>query len=200
MVDEGPQRDEGRKPRAAAAMDGLAMNEVPSSATQETSEVRWRAGKLWLLLLGVLAAIVLLAYGARTFLNMPPGAEAEQSLRARLQETDAWQSGTVLGVQYVSGDRIRVDLARSAVGQSSAVRPAMIEVMQILREQRPGRDLYIDGYQGSDRTVEVEYRQKGGLEMPGGGVEPDIRVRIEGEAEGGIGARVRPSGRSTPGP
>ena len=69
--------------------------------------------------------------------------------------------------------------------------------MAVLMEERPGRDLYIDGYQEDERIVRVEYRSKSTLIGPGGDTIADIVVRVKGDPEGGMGeayGRARPGG------
>lgn len=193
--DESKDQDQEQ---AGPRFAGLAMNEVPAAVTQEPSEVRRRVGIRWLWLVLVLAVVAVVAYGAKTFLNMPPGQEAEQRLRDALARTEAWGSGMVMKAQYTAGDRIRVEYGTAAL-DPAAVRKATIEVMKTFIRERPGRDLYIDGYRGGRQIASAEYRQKGGIRGEGGRIEPDIRVKVEGEAEGGIGQLVKPSGRAAPG-
>lgn len=195
---EEETKDRARE-QAGLRFAGLGMNVVPAAVTQEPSEVRHRASIRWLWLVAVLAVVAVVAYGAKTFLNMPPGQQAEQRLRDALARTEAWGSGMVMKAQYTAADRIRIEYGTAALDPAT-VRKATIEVMKVFMQERPGRDLYIDGYRGDHQVASAEYRQKGGIRGEGGRIEPDIRVKVEGEAEGGIGQLVKPSGRAAPGP
>lgn len=191
MVEQGRQGASEKK--GPAGLQGLAMNEVPSSATQEASELPRRAGWRWLLLLAILVLVGLLGYGARMMINVAPGEAAQQELEGKLKQMALWRMGEVLGARYVAGDRIRVDFAAEMGLNAPSLRSATIAVMKVLMIERPNRDLYIDGYQGERQIVQAEYHQKGKLQVAGGGFEPDITVRVEGEPEGGIGQLVKPS-------
>lgn len=178
--------------------DKLAMNEIAPSITQEPSEMPKRIRWMWLVVLAVLIGVAALGFGMRQMLNMPPGEEAQQRLRTRVETTDAWQSGTVLKVQYTAGDRLRVDFSTTIQPEPTTLRKATIEVMKALMQERPDRDLFIDGFQGDRQVVSGEYRAKGKLAVAGGGLEPNIAVRVAGEPEGGIGQLVKPSGAGAP--
>jgi hypothetical protein len=193
-VAEGSGRKDEGRPEGVARFEGLTMNVVPSSITKEASEAPRRAGWRWLLLVVVLVGVFLLGYAGRKMLNVAPGREAEQRLRARLQTMSVFQLGQVLEVRYLAGDRLRVDLAPSLDADTSTLRKVTIEVMKAFMVERPNRDLYIDGYEGERQVVWGEYHSKGGLQVAGGGVEPNITVRVAGEPEGGIGELVKPRG------
>jgi hypothetical protein len=181
-------RTEGRM------FDNLSMNEIAPSITQEPSEVGKRIGWQWLIAVVVLVAVAALGFGMRQMLNVAPGTDAQQHLQTELAATDAWHSGMVLGARYTAGDRLRVDFSLTAGSDSTALRKATIEVMKILIQERPNRDLYIDGFQGEKQVVSAEYRQKGKLAVAGGGLEPNIAVKVVGEPGGGIGSLVKPEG------
>jgi len=174
--------------------DNLAMNEIAPSITQEPSEVGKRIGWQWLIVLAVLLAVAGLGIGMRQMLNVAPGVEAQQSLQTKLGATAAWRSGMVLGAKYTAGDRLRVDLSTTVGSDPTTLRKATIEVMKIFMQERQDRDLFIDGFQGDKQVVLAEYRNKGKLEVAGGGLEPDISVKVAGEPEGGIGSLVKPGG------
>ncbi len=193
MAPDAPEeKSQDQRPEAAGFGD-LLMNQVPSSATQEASEAPRMAGWRWALLFAILAGVALLGYGARAMLNVAPGREAEQRLRARLQTMPVFELGEVLSVHYLAGDRLRVDFAPSLGTDPGTLRKDTIEVMKVLMAERPDRDLFIDGYEGERQVVWGEYRNKGRLQVAGGALEPDITVRVAGEPEGGIGELVRPS-------
>jgi len=178
--------------------DKLAMNEIAPSITQEPSEMPKRIRWTWLVVLAVLIGVAALGFGMRQMLNMPPGEEAQQRLRTRVETTDAWHSGTVLKVQYTAGDRLRVDFSTTIQPEPTTLRKATIEVMKASMQERPDRDLFIDGFQGDRQVVSGEYRAKGKLAVAGGGLEPNIAVKVAGEPEGGIGQLVKPSGAGAP--
>jgi hypothetical protein len=198
MAGEG-REEEREQESGRARFEGLVMNEVPSSITQEPSEVRRRAGGLWLLLVAIAAIVGGLGYGARTFLNMAPGQEAQRRLEARVSSLPAYRQGIVLSAVYTAGDRLRVDFATALRGDAASLRKATIEVMKAFMEERPNRDLYIDGYQGTTQVVKAQYRAKGRLEVAGGEPQPEITVKVAGEPEGGITELVKPRGRTAPG-
>jgi hypothetical protein len=181
-------RGEGRM------FDNLAMNEIAPSITQEPSEVAKRIGWQWLIVLAVLIVVAALGIGMRQMLNMAPGAEAQQRLQTKLEATEAWRAGMVLGAKYTAGDRLRVDLSTAAGPDPTMLRKATIEVMKTFMQERPDRDLFIDGFQGDKQVLLAEYRNKGKLAVAGGGLEPDIAVKVAGEPEGGIGSLVKPGG------
>jgi hypothetical protein len=191
------QESEGKgqaKETGASLFPNLAMNEIASSATQEASEAPRRAGAMWLVLIVILVAVAALGFGMRQMLNVAPGTEAQQRLLTRVQALPAWQSGMVLGANYVAGDRLRVDFSPTLEADAATLRKATIEVMKEFMKERPNRDLYIDGFQGEKQVVTGQYRNKGMIEVAGGGLEPDITVRVAGEPEGGIGQLVKPEG------
>lgn len=193
MTEEGPEEKSTQEERGAGRYEGLVMNVVPSSVTKEGSEAPRRAGNLWLLLIVVLAVIAGLGYGARQFFNVAPGREAQDRLQARVSELEVFRKAVVLSATYVAGDRLRVEFASAAGTDPSTLRQATIAVMRVLMQERPNRDLYIDGFAGDKQVVKAEYRAKGKLQLAGGGEQDDIRVRVSGEPEGGIGELVKPS-------
>jgi len=184
----GTDRTEGRM------FDNLSMNEIAPSMTQESSEVGKRIGWQWLIVVVVLVAVAALGFGMHQMLNVAPGADAQQRLQTELAATDAWRSGMVLGARYTAGDRLRVDFSVTAGADPATLRKATIEVMKTFIEERPNKDLYIDGFQGERQVVSAEYRKKGKLAVVGGGLEPNIAVKVAGEPEGGIGSLVKPEG------
>jgi len=191
------EQDQERKGRLG--YEDLSMNVVAASATAERSEAGRRAGGRWLIVIGVLAAAAAVFFGARTIGNAPPGREAEAKLREKLRELPAWQSGVVLETQYLAGDRVRIGvsprLSTAKEQHREQIREATKQVMEVVIEERPHRDLFIDGYQGDEKVVRAEYRHKSTLIGPGGEHLPDIVVRVEGDPAGGIGEAFGRSGR-----
>jgi len=185
--------NQGGKPERKLGMDfgDLSMNEVPQSASAESEETGGRKSPAFLIALGVIIAAVVIFLGARVISNAPPGEEAEGRLRAKLENLSVWQHGLVLRATYVAGNRVRLEFAPSVPAASDegrqALRSATKEVMTVLIGERPGRDLYIDGYQGDEDILHAEYRAKSTLVGPGGEQIPDIVVRIKGEPAGGMG-------------
>jgi len=201
MAEEQPRgsKSEGTKP--GLDFSDLSMNEVPASATAEEAEGPKRSAGVGLIVIGVLVAAALIVLGARLISNAAPGEEAEERLRQRLSSLPVWQRGVVLEAGYAAGNKLRLEFAPSlsVVGEEgrSIVRRAAQDVMDALIEERPGRDLYIDGYQGEERIVSAEYRAKNTLVGPGGERIADIVVRVKGDPEGGMGGaygRARPAG------
>ncbi|MCJ7750065.1 MAG: hypothetical protein MUQ65_03065 [Armatimonadetes bacterium] len=201
MAEEQPRgsKPEGAKP--GLDFSDLSMNEVPASATAEQAEGPRRSAGVGLIVIGVLVAAALIVLGARLIGNAVPGQEAEERLRQRLSSLSVWQRGVVLEAGYAAGNKLRLEFAPSlsVAGEEgrSIVRQATQDAMGVLIEERPGRDLYIDGYQGEERIVSAEYRAKSTLVGPGGERIADIVVRVKGDPEGGMGGaygRARPGG------
>jgi len=201
MAEEQPRgsKSEGTKP--GLDFSDLSMNEVPASATAEEAEGPRRSAGVGLIVIGVLVAAALIVLGARLISNAAPGEEAEERLRQRLSSLPVWQRGVVLEAGYAAGNKLRLEFAPSlsVMGEEgrTIVRRAAQDVMGVLIEERPDRDLYIDGYQGEERIVSAEYRAKSTLVGPGGERIADIVVRVKGDPEGGMGGaygRARPAG------
>jgi hypothetical protein len=62
--------------------------------------------------------------------------------------------------------------------------------MRVLMAERPGRDLYLDGFQGDRQIVTARFQHQSTLIGPGGEQIPDILVNVEGDPEGGMGEAV----------
>jgi len=178
--------------RGRLGFDDLGMNVVAAPSTEEPSEVGRRAGGTWLVLIAVLVAAGIIAWLARSLTNLPPGEEAEARLRARLMAGPAWQTGTLQGAYYVAGNKLRVDFSTqiSTADEKGRdqLRTVTVEVMKVLIEERPHRQLEIAGYQGEQQVVEARYRHKSALVGPGGERQLDIVVRVKGDPEGFAGA------------
>ena len=183
---EGPSSGPAAsRPKAGLGFRALAMNEIAAPKTEETGEVVRRAGNRWLILIGVLLAAALLYLGGRTVINLPPGAEAETRLRARLMTLESWRNSVVRGARYLSGNTLRLNLSTQlSTGDRQArdtLREAARQVMDVLIQERPGRDLRIIGFQGEEEVLWAEYRQKSSLAGPGGEAVPEILVRVKGD-------------------
>jgi len=214
MVDEDSREAGGEEKSGGAGYEDLSMNVVPAAVTEEQSESGRRAGGLVLLVVGVLVVVVVAVLGGRFLLNPHPGQEAEDRLRQRLSELPAWRLGVVLEAGYKAGDRVWLGFAPSIRtarvmeegGESKVVvvedearekiRGATREAMRIVIEQRPGRDLYIDGYSGDDIIVEAYYRHKSTAIVPGREGMLDIVVRVAGDPKEGMGQAYGRTGRS----
>jgi len=201
MAEERPRRNKSEGTKPGLDFSDLSMNEVPASATAEQAEGPRRSAGVGLIVIGVLVAAALIVLGARLIGNAVPGQEAEERLRQRLSSLSVWQRGVVLEAGYAAGNKLRLEFAPSlsVAGEEgrSIVRQATQDAMGVLIEERPGRDLYIDGYQGEERIVSAEYRAKSTLVGPGGERIADIVVRVKGDPEGGMGeafGRARPGG------
>ncbi len=191
MTEQGSQ-DKGKD--GGALFPSLAMNEIASSATQERNEAPRRIGWMWLIVALILIGVAALGFGLRQMLNIAPGTDAQQALDRGVQSLGAWHRGVVLSARYMAGDRVRLEFSPTLQADPTTLRGATIEVMKVLMKERPNRDLFIDGFQGDTQVVEGKYRSKGMIEVAGGGLEPDITVRVAGEPEGGIGELVKPGG------
>jgi len=201
MAEDETRGRMGDDTKAGRDFRDLSMNEVPASATADQDEEPRRGAGVGLIALGVLVAAALIVLGARLIGNAAPGQEAEDRLRQKLSSLPVWQRGVVLGAGYAAGNKVRLEFAPSLrVGADegrSVVRSAVQDVVDVLITERPGRDLYVDGYQGEERIVTAEYRSKSTLVGPGGERIADIVVRVKGDPEGGMGeayGRARPGG------
>jgi len=203
MADEESREAGGEGKRRGLGYEDLSMNVVPASATAEPSEAGRRAGGLSLVVTAVVVAAVIVVLGTRLISNAHPGQEAEQRLRERLRGLAVWQSGTLLEARYLAGDRLRIGfsprLSAAKEDERERMRSATKQVMSVLIEERPDRNLYIEGYQGDAKIVQAEYRRKSTLIGPAGEQLPDITVRVEGDPEGGMGQAYGRSARSPAG-
>jgi len=168
----------------------LSMNEVPPSARVAEEEAPRQGSRAWLLVILVLVGLAVVGFGVRMIANVAPGQEAELRLRQQIEQLPAWQKGDLMQVQYLSGNTLRLEFSTRLKAVNDAdrevIRQATREVFEILREQRPGRDLYIEGYQEGEQIVWGEYRSKRALVGPGGEQLPDISIRVKGDPEGGM--------------
>ncbi len=198
---EEPRDTREEEPRSGLGFQDLSMNEVPASKSAGEGEEPQRSSRVGLIAFGVLVAAALIVLGARLISNAAPGQEAEDRLRRKLASLPAWERGVVLEARYMAGNRLRLEFAPSLSVSSeegrAVIREATKGVLEVLCGERPGRDLYIDGYQGDERIVSAEYRSKTTLIGPGGEQVADIAVRVKGDPEGGMGdayGRARPGG------
>ena len=205
MADEESREAGGEERTEGRGYDALSMNVVPAAVTDEQSESGRRAGGVALLVVAVLVVVALAVLAGRFLLNPHPGQEAEDRLRTRLSQLPAWQSGLVLKAGYRTGNKVWLEFApniQTAMSpdergeptltvpsdeQRAQVRAATQAVMEILVTERPGRDLYIEGYTRENAIVTAEYRHKSTLVGPGGEEGLDIAVRVAGDPKGGIG-------------
>lgn len=201
MDEERPRSGESEGTQSGLQFDDLSMNEVPASATAEQADEPRRGYGVGIIAIGVLVAAALIVLGARLVGNAMPGQEAEARLREKVSGLVVWQRGIVLEVHYMAGNKLRLEFAPSLSMRGDegrdTVREAVLDVMDVLIEERPGRDLYIDGYKGEEQIVTSEYRSKSTLMGPGGEHIADIVVRVKGDPEGGMGqayGRARPAG------
>jgi hypothetical protein len=216
MGDEGMSEGGEEKKGGSLGFDALAMNVVPAAATAEPSELGRRKGHLVLWVVGVVAAAAIVVLGFRVVGNLRPGQEAEDRLLRALQESPEtarlWERAVVMDARYVAGDRVQIDFPATIRAVYDAteeklvvpdeadrekVRSATRAVMEVLVRQRPGRDLYVDGYQGDKQIVEAVYRQHGsaagGERGAKGGL--DIVVRVAGDPKAGMGETYAEKGK-----
>jgi hypothetical protein len=177
--------------KGSLGFQDLSMNELPSAQPVAAGDAPGHSGRIAALVIAVLAVVAFLVIGSRLLSNAAPGQEAEMRLRQRLGTLPIWKKGVVMEVHYVAGDRIRLDfssrLSTTVEEQQALIRDATRQALLVLREERPGRDLYVDGYQGEEQILSGEYRQKSTLIGAGGEHVPDIAIRIAGEGGGGLG-------------
>jgi hypothetical protein len=214
MADEESREAGGEERTEGGGYDALSMNVVPAAVTEEQSESGRRAGGVALLVIAVLVVVALAVLGGRFLLNPHPGQEVEDRLRTRLSALPIWQSGLVLKAGYRAGNTVWLEFApniRTTMSQDERgerrlvvpsdeqreeVRAATRTVMEILVEERPGRDLTIEGYVGGNTIVTAEYRHKSTLVGPGGEEGLDIAVRVAGDPKGGMGQDYDQSART----
>jgi len=178
----------------------LSMNEVPPSARVAEEETPRQGSRAWLLVILVLVGLAVVGFGVRMVANVAPGQEAELRLRQQIEQLPAWQKGDLMQVQYLSGNTLRLEFATRLRTANDAdrelIRQATRDVFDILRKERPGRDLYIEGHQDGEQMVSGEYRSKRALVGPGGEQLPDISVRVKGDPEGGMQGSYSTSSRA----
>ena len=188
MAEGGTRQPEDKRSDGGLGFSALAMNEIAPQKTDQASEVARRAGSRWLIVVGVLVAALVIFLGGRMLTNLPPGEEAEARLRSRLMTLKSWQGGVIRNARYLSGNSLRVDfstqLSTAREQERDQLREAAREVMDVLIQERPNRDLRLLGFQGQERVVQAYYRQKSGLAGPGGEPVPEISVRVKGDPEG----------------
>lgn len=196
MADDKPRQETDDRGRA---YDELSMNVVPSSVTEEKSEAPRRSAWLALVVFAILGGVALVVLGIRLLGNLAPGQDAERRLRDRLTELEAWQSGVILDARYLSGDTLRINysprLSAANDQDRETIREATRSVMDVFMSERAGGDLYIEGYQDGEQIARAEYRAKSTLVGPSGEPIPDVVVRVEGDAEGGMAGAL---GRGKP--
>jgi hypothetical protein len=166
------------------------MNELPAAARLAEGETPRQGSRAWLLVILVLLALAAVAFGVRMIADIAPGREAELRLREQIERLPAWQHGDLMRVQYLSGNTLRIEFATrlNAFNEADreAIRQAAREVLEILRNERPGRDLRLEGYQEGEQIMSGEYRSERALVGPGGEQLPDISIRVKGDPEGGM--------------
>jgi hypothetical protein len=181
----------------------LSMNVVAASSTAEPAETVRRKSRLWMVLVAMVVAAAALAWVAGKLSNLPPGEEADIRLQGALQNLDVWQRAIVTKATYEKGNTLRVQFTPQISTETdqgrAALRAAALDVMNVFRQQRPGRDLYINGYQGDEQVLEAEYSVKGSLPGPGGQPVPNIVVHVKGDPKGGIGTLAKPDNLPTVG-
>ena len=192
MSEQEPREGGSGEAGGGNSYDDLSMNAVPAAQTAESGEPRGRSAMIWVGAFVVLIAAIAAAWGLRSVSNLPPGEAAEQELQEAVQATVAWSSRTVQEATYAAGDRVRLEFSPAiSAGEEvnrDRLREATVEVMTILIQLRPNRDLFIDGYQVGQPIVHGEYRFRSTLTGMGGEAADDIVVRVEGDPEGGMGA------------
>lgn len=198
-MDQRQDAEQGEQ-RQGLGFGHLSMNEVPPSARVAEEEAPRQGSRAWLLVILVLVALAVVGFGVRMIANIAPGQEAELRLRQQIEQLPAWQKGDLMQVQYLSGNTLRLEFATrlktSDDAEREAVRQATREVFEILRKERPGRDLYIEGYQEGEQMVTGEYRGKRALVGPGGEQLPDISIRVKGDPEGSMQGAYSNSSRT----
>ncbi len=175
-----------------------SMNEVAPSAQMPAGQAPKHASRAGLFVILVLVAAAAIMFGVRMIGNMAPGQEAEARLRRQLEALPAWQKGDVMRAEYVTGNRLRLEYSsRLSIDKDrDAIRQITRDVFDVMRAQRPDRDLYIDGFQEGEQIVRGEYRYRSNVIGPGGQQLPDLTVNVKGDPEGGMGGAYGTSARS----
>ena len=177
----------------------LSMNVVAASRQEQPAEQVSRGSRPWLLLVLVVGVAGLIAWGTSVARNAHPGEAAEQLLQERVRAMPAFTSGLILRVRYLAGNRARLDFSPRAGAADEegrrSLREATKAVMEIMIEERPGRDLYLDAYQSDMQIAEAQYRSKSTLVSPDRTAQADIVVMFAGEEEGGVNEMLSPGRR-----
>jgi hypothetical protein len=188
-MDERDSAEKGQQ-KTGMGFGHLSMNEVPPSARVAAEDAPKPASRAGLLVILVLIAAGAIVFGAKMIANVAPGQEAEARLRRQLEMLPAWQKGDIMRAEYKTGSTLRLEfssrLDTANDTDREAIRQVTKDVFDVLRKERPDRDLYIEGFQGQEQIVRGEYRYKSNLVGPGGQQVPDMTMRVKGDAEGGV--------------
>jgi hypothetical protein len=198
-MSDSKRGDEGQQQKAGLGFGHLSMNEVPPSARVSVEDAPKPASRAGLFVILVLLAVAAVVFGARMIANVAPGQEAEARLRQGVQALPAWQKGDIMRAEYMTGSTLRLEfstrLNTTSDTDREAIRQMTKDVFEVLRKERPDRDLYIRGFQAGEQIVRGEYRYRSNLVGPGGQQVPDITVRVKGDPEGGIQGAFSSSAR-----
>ena len=190
MSEEETRDSAGGKEGESPGYAALSMNVVAASRTEGPAEKAQQPSKAWLLLIVVLAAAAAIAWGASVARNVHPGEAAERRFQEKVRARPEFTSGLILRVRYLAGNKARLDFSPRAGAADEdkrrTLREATKAVMEIMMEERPGRDLYIDAYQSEAQIAEAQYRAKSTLVSPDRKAQADIVVMFAGEEEGGV--------------
>jgi len=179
--------------KAGLGFAHLSMNEVSPSARVAGEEAPPQRSRAGLLVVLVLIAVAIVAFGVRLISNVAPGGDAQASLQRAIEALPGgyWQKGVILQAQYLTGQTVRLEfsprLNTANDPDREVIRRATRDVFGVLRKERPDRDLYIDGFQEGEQVVRGEYRYKSSLVGPAGEQVPDMVIRVKGDPEGGMG-------------
>ena len=151
---KGADREQGE---AGLGFGDLSMNEVPPSAPVADQEAApQRRSRTGLIVALVLVAVAAFAFGIRTFGNLAPGQEAQDRLRQAVAKLPAWQKGDLMQADYATGSTVRLEFASrlntSSEADREAIRQAARGVFELLRLERPDRDLYLEATSRATRS------------------------------------------------
>ena len=181
----------------------LSMNEIAPATTAEASEAGARVSKTWLLALGALAVMIALIWLFQKASDRPPSGQEQQQVWESIKAEPYGRDGTVQGISFISGNKVRVDFTATLSTLDEAgraqLRTATQGIMKKLVEVTPDRDIFLTGFQRDEEVVQARYLHRSTLVAASGEEIPDISVQVKNDPEGGIsgtmGAERSGSGR-----
>jgi len=179
---------------AGLGFSSLSMNEIAPAITADPSETGTRTGKTWLLVIGVVAAVTALGWIFHNAVDTPPSGQVQQQVQQSIAAEPYGQDGTVQGVSFLSGNKVRVDFSATIStfdqGGRDRIRAATQGVMKKLIAALPDRDLFITGLQKEQVVAEARYLHRSTLVTSTGEKVPDISIHVQNDPEGGIGGSM----------
>lgn len=184
----GPEKKTGQT--SGLGLARLSMNEIAPSEQVAEDDLPRRGGRVWLTVIVVLVAVTAVAFTARLIGGITPGQQIQTELQQALEQLPAWQHGDIMRTELVTGSALKLEFAgrlRTAADEDrTIIRTVTMDAFKLFAEKRPGRDLTINGYQGTEQIVWGQYRFRSTLIGPGGEQLPDFVIKVKGDPEGGL--------------